>query len=133
LQRSELPTDLRGRRAKERVIRVSAAAAALTPRSPFSFASDKYGRGKVKRMAMADHNGPEEQADDHWQVRDDEDTGEAQRTRAATMLEQIACQVREALRAEDIGMAVFFVIPNSGQALSVSALPAIPPTTNGSA
>ena len=63
-------------------------------------------------MAMADHNGPEEQTDDHWQVRDDEDTVEAKRTRAAAILEQIACQVREALRAEDIGTPVFFVIPN---------------------
>ena len=78
-------------------------------------------------MAMADHNGPEEQADDHWQVRDDEDTVEAKRTRAAAMLEQIACQVREALRAEDIGMPVFFVIPNSGQAILSFGTPGDPP------
>ena len=68
-------------------------------------------------MAMVDHNGLEEQTDDHWQVRDDEDTVEAKRARAAAILEQIACQVREALRAEDIGMPVFFVIPNSGRAI----------------
>ena len=77
-------------------------------------------------MAMADHNGPEEQADDHWQVRDDEDTVEAQRTLAANLLEQIACQVREALRAEDIGMPVFFVIPNSGRAILSFGTPGDP-------
>ena len=77
-------------------------------------------------MAMTDHNGPKEQADDHWQVRDDEDTVEARRMRAAAMLEQIARQVREALRAEDIGMPVFFVIPNSGRAILSFGTPGDP-------
>ena len=79
---------------------------------------------------MTDHDGPDDQINDTpaWVSKSVDDVAAPHRIRAAAMLDDIARQVREALRAENIGMVVFFMIPNSGQAiLGFGRTPGDPP------
>jgi hypothetical protein len=62
--------------------------------------------------------------DERDDLADDEAT--AHRARAATMLDQIACDAKEALADQNIAIDLFFLVPNSGEAVLIYGTPGDP-------
>ena len=61
----------------------------------------------------------------------DDGRAAAHRERATAMLPEIAQQVKEALTGERIDTSVFFLVPNSGDAIITFGSAVDPPTPNG--